>query len=38
MDKWTYLQNWNRLTDMENRPVIAEGEGEGVGWTGVWGG
>ena len=27
--KWTYLQNRSRLTDMENRPAVAKGEGEG---------
>ena len=27
----------NRLTDMENRLVVAKGEGEGVGWTGSLG-
>ena len=26
-----------RLTDMENNLVVAKGEEEGVGWTGVWG-
>ena len=25
--KWTYLQNKNRLTDVENRFVVAKGEG-----------
>ena len=30
-------RNGNRLTDMENKPVIAKGEGEGVGWTGSLG-
>ena len=37
--KLTYLQNRNRCTDMENRLVVAkgEGEGEGVGWTGSLG-
>ena len=32
--KWTCLQNRNRLTDIENRLVVAEGEGEGrgMGW------
>ena len=31
-----FLQDRNRLTDIENRPVVAkgEGEGEGVGWMG----
>ena len=23
-----------KLMDLENRPVVAKGEGEGVGWTG----
>ena len=27
--KWTYLQN--RLTDIENGPVVAKGEGKGGG-------
>ena len=36
--KWTYLQNRNRLIDIENRLVVAKGEeGKGVGWTGIWG-
>ena len=26
-----YLQNRNRLTNMENRLVVAKGKGEGVG-------
>ena len=25
------------FTDMDNRPVVAKGEGEGVGWTGSLG-
>ena len=29
--KWTYLQNRNRLTDIENRLVAAKGKGEGEG-------
>ena len=33
----TNLDNRNRLIDMENRLVVAEGEGEGVGWTGSLG-
>ena len=33
-DELNYLQNRNRLTEIENRLVVAEGEGEGVGWTG----
>ena len=32
--KQTYLQNRNRLTDIENRLVVAKGSREGVGWTG----
>ena len=32
--KWTYLQNRNRLTDMESRPVVSKGEGEGMRWPG----
>jgi len=31
--KLTYLWNRNRLTDLENRLVVAKGEGEGVEWT-----
>ena len=32
--KWTYLQSRNRLTDIENRVVVAKGEcvGGGMGW------
>ena len=32
--KWTYLQNRNRLIDIENRLVAAKGDGggEGVDW------
>ena len=32
--KWTYLQNWNRLTDMENSLVATEGVdgGGGMDW------
>ena len=29
--KWPYLQNRNRLTGIENRLVVAKGEGEGGG-------
>ena len=29
--------NRNRLTDIENRPVVTKGEGERVGWTGSLG-
>lgn len=32
----TYQQNKNRLTDMENRLVVAKGGGR-VGWTGSLG-
>ena len=32
--KWTYLQKRNKLMDMENRLVVAKGDGEGMGWTG----
>ena len=32
-----YLQNRNRLMDIENRRVVAKGEGERVGWTGSLG-
>ncbi len=35
--KRTHLQNRNRLTDIENTPVVAKGEREGVGWTGSLG-
>ena len=30
-------KNRNRLTDMENRLVVAKGEGEGAGWAGSLG-
>ena len=33
--KWTYLQNRNRLIDIENRLVVAKGQGEG--WIGSLG-
>ena len=33
----TATQNRNRRTDMENRLVVAKGEGDGVGWTGSLG-
>ena len=26
-----------KLMDMENKPVVAKGVGEGVGKTGIWG-
>ena len=35
--KRTYPQTRNRLIDLENRLVVAMGEGEGVGWTGSLG-
>ena len=35
--KRTYLQNRKRLTDVENRLVVAKGDGERVGCTGTWG-
>ena len=35
--KWTYLQNGNRLKDMESIFVAAKGEGKGVGWPGGFG-
>ena len=35
--KRTYLQNRNRFVDMENRLVVAKGEGEAVGWAGSLG-
>ena len=34
MAQMNLLQDRNRLTDMENRLVVSEGEGVGVGWTG----
>ena len=27
LHKWTYLQNWNRFTDSENKLMITKGEG-----------
>ena len=27
------LSTEKKIMDMENRPVVAKGEGEGVGWT-----
>ena len=35
--KWTYLQNINRLTDIENRLVVARGKGGGGGGIGSLG-
>ena len=29
--KWTYLQNENRLTDLENQIMVTRGEGTGGG-------
>ena len=34
--KWTYLQNRNRLTDIENNPMVTKGEGTGRDKLGVW--
>ena len=31
------LSTEKKIMDMENRPVVAKGEGEGVGWNGNWG-
>ena len=31
------LSTEKKLMDLENRPVVAKGEGEGVGWTGSLG-
>ena len=27
--EWTYLQNRNRLTDIENKPRVSKGQGRG---------
>ena len=36
--KWTYLQNRNRLTDIENKLIVARGDsGSGRDKLGVWG-
>ena len=35
--KGTYLRNINRLTDIENRLVVAKGEGTGEGKIGSLG-
>ena len=32
INKWTYLWKRNRLTNIENRLVIAKGEGAGEKW------
>ena len=37
--KWTYLQNRNRLTDIENEPMITKGDNKVEGGRdklGVW--
>ena len=35
--KWTYLQNRNRFTDIENKLVITKGQRDrGSGKLGVW--
>ena len=35
--KWTYLQNRNRLTDIENKPVVTRGvKAEGKGKLRLW--
>ena len=34
--KWTYLQTRNRLTDIENRHVVAKGEPVVRASLGVW--
>ena len=31
--KWTYLQNRNRLTDLENELMVTRGKGGGVVWN-----
>ena len=36
-NKLSYLWKRNKLEVMENRVVVAKGEGKGVGWTGNWG-
>ena len=31
--KWTYLQNWNRVTDVENKLMVTLGKGGGgINW------
>ena len=37
MAQMNLLQNRNRLTDIENRLVVAKGERREVGWTGSLG-
>ena len=34
--KWTYLQNRNRCTDTENRPMVTKGERVGRDTLEVW--
>ena len=34
--KWTYLQNRNRLTDIENKLMVTKGEGGGKDQLGAW--
>ena len=34
--KWTYLQNGNGLTDIENKPTVPKGEREGRDKLGIW--
>ena len=37
IDKWIHIQNRNKLTDIENRLVVAKGDGEEERiWLGVW--
>ena len=33
--KWTYLWNRNRLTDIEDRLIVAKGE-RGMEWDALW--
>ena len=37
LHKWTYLQKRKRLTDIENKVVVAKVEGVGEGWIGSLG-
>ena len=34
--KWTYLQNRNRLTDIENKVMVTKGERRGRDNSGIW--
>ena len=36
-NKWTYLQNRNRLTDIENKLMVTKGERSGRDKLEVWG-